>query len=101
MLEEKLFEALKEHKKDFIVGFIKDLQTENEKLKERVEYLERSIERQEEKAIGNYNDYIGILTNWNKLKEWLNEDIQRSADLYFQVLRKSDILDKMQELEKR
>lgn len=38
--------------------------------------------------------------NWNELKEWLNEDVQRSADLHFQVLRKSDILQKMEELNK-
>lgn len=35
------------------------LEQENKELRERIDYLERSVERQEEKAIDNYNDYKG------------------------------------------
>lgn len=83
-------------------AIINNLQQENKQLKERIEYLERSIERQEEKAIENYNDYIGILTNWNKLKNIAKSQSDFKQKLgndrvYFEI---DELLDKMQELEK-
>lgn len=80
-------------------------QQENKQLKKRIEYLERSVERQEEKSINNYNDYIGILTNWNKLKEYVKENCFDFEDGYGYVIHDAkivycdDILDKMQKLE--
>lgn len=92
---------------DYMKKYRDTLQQENKQLKERIQYLERSVERQEEKAIENYNNYIGILTNWNKLKEWLENEVKRYAEDYENIvfsnveyLTSNHILNKMQELEK-
>lgn len=46
------------------------------------------------------NKQIDQLTNnWNELEEWIMQDVKdEKPDLYFQVLRKIDILDKMKEI---
>ena len=40
-----------------------------------------------------------LTNNWNELEEWIMQDVKdEKPDLYFQVLRKIDILDKMKEI---
>lgn len=67
--------------------------------KDRIEKLEKQNVNYKKAKKKLQQENKQLKNNWNKLKEWINEDIQRSADLHFQVLRKSDILEKMQELE--
>ncbi len=47
-----------------------------------------------------YKDELDQSTNnWNELEEWVMQDVKdEKPDLYFQVLRKIDILDKMNEI---
>jgi predicted metal-dependent enzyme (double-stranded beta helix superfamily) len=43
-----------------------------------------------------------LTNNWNELEEWIMQDVKdEKPDLYFQVLRKVDILDKMKEIKER
>lgn len=43
-----------------------------------------------------------LTNNWNELEEWIMQDVKdEKPDLYFQVLRKVDILDKMNEIKER
>ena len=58
---------------------------DNQKLKNEVVYSKVEIDR--------LNNII------NKLEKWVKEDVkEEKPDLYFQVLRKIDILDKLKEL---
>ena len=43
-----------------------------------------------------------LTNNWNELEEWILQDVKdEKPDLYFQVLRKIDILDKMKEIKEK
>lgn len=45
---------------------------------------------------------IQLTNNWNELEEWVMQDVKdEKPDLYFQVLRKIDILDKMKEIKEK
>ena len=56
-----------------------------------------------EKEKRKYEQKIAQLTNnWNELEEWIMQDVKdEKPDLYFQVLRKVDILDKMKEIKEK
>lgn len=43
-----------------------------------------------------------LTNNWNELEEWVMQDVKdEKPDLYFQVLRKIDILDKMKKIKEK
>ena len=72
-------EGLDELSFNKVLDYITNLQQENERLKETIKH---------------YED-----TKWNELEEWIMQDVKdEKPDLYFQVLRKVDILDKMKEI---
>ena len=53
-------------------------------------------------SYGNYvslEDYMKLQNNWNKLKEWLKEDIGKQDEVPF--FNFYEILDKMEEIESR
>lgn len=47
------------------------LKKENEQLKERIEYLERSNNRREDTILEQRQEISDLEDNWNKLKEWI------------------------------
>lgn len=51
------------------------LQQENEHLKERIEYLERSNNRREDTILEQRQEISDSEDNWNKLKEYIMNDI--------------------------
>ena len=55
------------------------LQQDNEKLKERIEYLERSNNRREDTILEQRQRLIDLEDNWNKLKECL-KDVMNSSN---------------------
>ena len=76
-----------------------------------IKYLKNSIDEkgnycyslpiETTKAIIKYIDQL--TNNWNELEKWIVQDVKDEKpdlyfDLYFQVLRKIDILDKMKEI---
>lgn len=74
------------------------LQQENEKLKERIEYLERSNNRREDTILEQRKEISNLEDNWNKLKEYINQQIEeplggREFCCY------SNVKDKIQEIE--
>lgn len=71
------------------------LQKENKKLKERIEYLERSNNRREDTIIEQRQEISDLEDNWNKLKKYINE---ANEDLYW-TNNYDDILYVMKELE--
>ena len=54
---------------------IENLQQENQKFQERIEYLERSNNRREDTIIEQRQEISDLENNWNKLKENLINDI--------------------------
>jgi len=69
--------------------------------KERGKYFQEKWDEMEYKfANMEMKQQIEQLTNnWNELEEWIMQDVKdEKPDLYFQVLRKIDILDKMKEI---
>lgn len=73
---------------------IENLQQENEQLKERMEYLERSNNRREDIIIEQRQEISDLEDNWDELKEYAKEIISTDNELYG-----TDLLDKMRELE--
>lgn len=61
--------------------------------------MENELNEKEEKAIDNYNDYIGILTNWNKLKEYIDTCLATTTMHLYTMNAYKNIQNKMQELE--
>ena len=47
---------------------------ENKQLKERIKYLERSNNRREDTIIEQRHEIIDLEDNWNKLKEFINNN---------------------------
>ena len=77
-------------KKEYVyVSKEKYTETNNENIRLTAENIELNLELQRKDNI------------INELKKWLNEDVKDKPDLYFQVLRKIDILDKIEELEEK
>lgn len=52
---------------------INKLQQENEKLKERIEYLERSNDRREDTILEQRQEISNLEDNWNILNEYLEK----------------------------
>lgn len=75
----------------------KKLQQKNQKLQERIEYLERSNNRREDTILEQRQEISDLEDNWNKLKEFV---LKKQAVLFnTEYTCYSNILDKMQELE--
>ena len=52
------------------------LKKENKKLKERIEYLERSNDRREDTILEQRQEISDLEDNWDKLKKYFNERIE-------------------------
>ena len=77
------------------------LKKENESLKERIEYLERSNNRREDTILEQRQEISDLEDNWNKLKEIAKSQSSlkqkcHNESLWFEV---DELLNKMQELE--
>lgn len=99
--------------KEVILSEIKNLQKENkhldwvnchlrkinEKLKERIAYLERSNNRRECTILEQRQEISDLEDNWNKLKEYVGAEwyCYDNDSVEFEVAK--DILNKMQELQ--
>ena len=70
------------------------LRKTNEKLKERIAYLERSNNRREDTILEQRQEISDLEDNWNDLKKYAKEIISTDNELYG-----TDLLDKMQEIE--
>ncbi len=74
-----------------------ELQQKNQKLKERIEYLERSNNRREDTILEQREEVCNRLeSNWNVLKKYLENKWTESQDIWF-----VKIINKMQELEQK
>ncbi len=71
---------------------------ENKQLKERIKYLERSNNRREDTIIEQRHEIIDLEDNWNKLKEYIRENIIYD-DVGMKILDPSPLEDYIQELE--
>lgn len=79
------------------VKTISFLEQENEKLKERIEYLERSNNRREDTIFEQRKEISDLEDNWNKLKECL-KDVMNSSNAIDKDFVET-ILNIMQEIE--
>ena len=84
-----------------IINYINVLELENESLKERIEYLERSNNRREDTILEQRQEISDLEDNWNKLKKAAknHSDIKKkcyNGGLWFEI---DDLLNKMIELE--
>ena len=83
-----------------VVDYINNLKEENQRLKERIEYLERSNNRREDTIMGlrdeitEQKDYENIL---NELEKWLKE---RSGDISFAYKHTLNKLKELKESDK-
>lgn len=91
------------------VKTISFLEQENEKLKERIEYLERSNNRREDTILEQRQEISDLEDNWNKLKEFIKKSLEAIDTIQKltgnvienytpRILTYKQILDKMQEL---
>ena len=80
-----------------INDLIIELSKENQKFKERIEYLERSNNRREDTIIEQRQEISDLEDNWNKLKKYIKTEIPEDAFIDTEWF--VSILDKMQELE--
>lgn len=91
----------KSQMKEDIINYIEQLQQKNQKLQERIEYLERSNDRRESTILEQRQEICDLGDNWDKLREI----IRKKQDYYRYVkdnrYRKflSELLNKMQELQ--
>ena len=77
---------------------IENLLQENKKLKERIEYLERSNNRREDTILEQRQEIIDLEYNWIKLKEWAS-NFYNSEEVGWAGCGMRYTLEKMQELE--
>lgn len=75
-----------------------ELQQNNEKLKERIEYLERSNNRREDTILEQRQKISNLEDNWNKLRKYIKTEIPE--DVFIDTEWFVSILDKMQEIER-
>lgn len=73
------------------------LQQENEKFKERIEYLERSNNRREDTILEQRKEISNLEDNWNELKKYIKTEIPE--DVFIDTEWFVSILDKMKEIE--
>ena len=91
----------KSQMKEDTINYIEQLQQKNQKLQERIEYLERSNDRRESTILEQRHEICDLGDNWDKLREI----IRKKQDYYRYVkdnrYRKflSELLNKMQELQ--
>ena len=83
--------------KEVVLSEVEQLQQDNKKLKERIEYLERSNNRREDTIIEQRQEISDLEDNWNKLKKYIKTEIPEDAFIDTEWF--VSILDKMQELE--
>ena len=77
-------------------GDIDELRLENQELKERIAYLERSNNRREDTILEQRQEIGDLEDNWNTLWQYILEKDNRG----YEKVYTDDILDKMQEIEK-
>lgn len=87
---------------EFYKQLSEQLQQNNEKFKERIEYLERSNNRREDIILEQRQEISDLKDNWIKLKEYMIKEqtrivIENTDEDEFVY---TDLLNKMQELEK-
>lgn len=87
---------------EFYKQLSEQLQQNNEKLKERIEYLERSNNRREDIILEQRQEISDLEDNWIKLKEYMIKEqtrivIENTDEDEFVY---TDLLNKMQKLEK-
>ena len=102
MNKEQLEEALKVVKEPITVNSIEykyfDLDNYNKLVNviEYCQYLQANVKPYVE---AQDREIDQLTNNWNELEEWIMQDVKdEKPDLYFQVLRKIDILGKMKEI---
>jgi hypothetical protein len=77
-----------------------DLVFENQQLKERIEYLERSNDRREDTILEQRQEISNLEDNWNKLREWIvYNKHNENTEQHYLVVDYGTLLGKMQELE--
>ena len=88
-------------------NYINVLELENESLKERIEYLERSNNRREDTILEQRQEISDLEDNWNKLKEYCKENTlcyevgdDENTKLIGSRIHGLNVLDKIQEMEK-
>lgn len=96
------------HLEDFEIQYW-ELDEENKRLKERIEYLERSNNRREDTILEQRQKISDLEDNWNKLREYLFDIRKRGFALQnlANVTKNTEpniailiIINKMQEMEK-
>lgn len=112
---ENLTKLIEEHKKEthhykryefdgtiytLLLISINNLIKENQELKERIEYLERSNNRREDTILEQRQKIGDLEDNWNKLEKWIYEE----HCLYIPEIAKNStyqlVFSKMQEIER-
>ena len=83
---------------NLLVSYIKKLQQQCKKQKERIEYLERSNNRREDTILEQRQKISDLEDNWNKLKEWAS-NFYNSEEVGWAGCGMRYTLEKMQELE--
>lgn len=78
---------------------IDELQQKNQKLQERIEYLERSNNHREDTILEQRQEISDLADNWDKLKAFIVNEI--SEEEFINNEHYVSILDKIAELEKR
>ena len=85
---------------EFYKQLSEQLQQDNEKLKERIEYLERSNNRREDTIIEQRQEISDLEDNWNELKKWIvYNKHNENTEQHYLVVDYGTLLGKMQELE--
>lgn len=75
-----------------------DLVFENQQLKERIEYLERSNNRREGTILEQRQEINDVKDNWNKLRKFVSK--RQAISFNTEYVCYSNILEQMQELER-
>lgn len=78
---------------EFYKQLSEQLQQNNEKFKERIEYLERSNNRREDIILEQRQEISNLEDNWNKLKQKIIDSFNKTQDIQF-----LGVLQDMQEL---
>lgn len=91
----------KSQMKEDTINYIEQLQQKNQKLQERIEYLERSNNRREDTILEQRQEISDLEDNWNKLKEYLYNQIPTDKTVLTKHIKIFEVLDKIKELEQR
>ena len=86
--------------KEVVLSEVEQLQQDNKKLKERIEYLERSNNRREDTILEQRQEISDLEDNWNKLKKWIvYNKHNENTEQHYLVVDYGTLLGKMRELE--